>query len=159
MREIPAFQYKIYRNAVGKEISVKNFQTQQFDLIIDALIGYSLRAVPRNIIAELIEWSNAKKCPGISLDVPSGVDSTTGKTPGQFIKPAATLTLALPKTGLLTAETGKLYLADIGIPKSVFHKIGLDYRSPFGKKYWLKLKNEKLKGNFSKVVCENEYKK
>jgi len=44
-------------------------------------------------------------------------DATTGETPGDVIRPRLTMTLALPKTGLLRASTGDLFLADIGILK------------------------------------------
>lgn len=139
LKEVPAFQYKIYQNTHGKEIKAGDFKKQHFDLVIDALIGYSLHGAPGNMAARLIEWCNRKDTPVISLDVPSGVDSTTGETPGLFIVPDATLTLALPKTGLLAAKTGEIYLADIGIPKTVYQKIGLIYAPPFGNKFWVTL--------------------
>ena len=82
------------------------------DLIIDALIGYSLQAAPRGAALSLIQWANATDAPILSLDTPSGVDSTTGATPGEAIHPAWTMTLALPKTGLLPDKTGTLILAD-----------------------------------------------
>ena len=66
--------------------------------------------------AELIHWANSTGASIISLDVPSVLDSTTGVTPGEFIRPSCTMTLALPKSGLGRAE-GELILADIGIPE------------------------------------------
>ena len=51
-----------------------------------------------------------------------------------------TLTLALPKTGLVPEKTGELLLADIGIPDRVYGKLGLDYQSPFGCRYHVPLR-------------------
>jgi len=49
---------------------------------------------------KLIEWANNSKAEILSLDVPSGIDSTTGLAPGDFVKAIGTVTLALPKIGL-----------------------------------------------------------
>jgi NAD(P)H-hydrate epimerase len=54
----------------------------------------------------------------ISLDVPSGLNATTGEALGPAVNPARTLTLALLKTGLYGIP-GELYLADISIPPAV----------------------------------------
>ena len=64
-----------------------------------------------------------------ALDVPSGVDVDSGTTPGEAVRAAATLTLALPKVGLLQSEArayvGDLFLADISVPPGVYAKLGL----------------------------------
>ena len=71
----------------------------------------------------------------LSLDIPSGVDSTTGDIPGSVIRPNTTLTLALPKTGLNEANAGEVILADIGIPVGVYRRMGLDYENPFDSRF------------------------
>jgi len=133
--EVPAFQHHIFQGTPGKEVNAKDLGQAAPDFILDALIGYSLRAAPRGIAAELIRWSNGTKAPILALDVPSGVDSTTGHTEGDFINAHSTMTLALPKTGLLPEKTGKLFLADIGIPEETYRRLGLAYTSPFGNRY------------------------
>lgn len=94
------------------------------DLIIDGLIGYSLRGNPRGRAAELILWANDAHLPVLSLDVPSGVDASTGAVGRPAIRATATMTLALPKRGLRAdgaAEfVGELYLADISVPRSLY---------------------------------------
>jgi NAD(P)H-hydrate epimerase len=65
----------------------------------------------------------------IALDVPSGVDATSGEAPGAAISAATTLTLALPKTGLDTHRVGELWLTDIGIPEGVFLRAGVEVPS------------------------------
>ena len=107
-------------------------------LVIDALIGYSLRGVPRGRAAELIDSCNRHAARVLSLDVPSGLDATTGDSPGVVVRPDRTMTLALPKAGLFSVP-GDLYLADIGIPPEVFHHIGVTFEPPFGDRYWVRL--------------------
>jgi NAD(P)H-hydrate epimerase len=117
---VPAFQHRVYTGTPGRQIDPDAVTTEQPALVIDALVGYGLSAAPRGITADLIAWANASGAPILSLDVPSGVDATTGATPGAAIQPRWTLTLALPKTGLRPENAGQLVLADIGIPGDQF---------------------------------------
>ncbi|MFC2037941.1 NAD(P)H-hydrate epimerase, partial [Chloroflexota bacterium] len=107
-------------------------------IVVDALIGYSLRGAPRGRAADLIELCNQLAARVLSLDVPSGLDATTGEAPGAVVQPDRTLTLALPKTGL-KGVPGDLYLADIGIPPEVYHPLGLSFEPFFGQHYWVRL--------------------
>ena len=111
------------------------------DIVVDALIGYSLRGAPRGRVAELIELCNQHANRVLSLDLPSGLNAA-GETPGAVVHPERTLTLALPKTGLREAP-GELYLADIGIPPAVFERLGLSFDAPWGKGYWVRLLDSK----------------
>ncbi len=135
LKEAPAYQRMIFQSTGGIEVNPESLRGEDVELILDALIGYSLRSAPRGTVRELIQWANGTSAPILSLDIPSGVDSTTGDTPGEFIKPQWTVTLALPKIGLLPERTGDLFLADIGIPEGTYHQMGLNYVSPFGNRF------------------------
>ncbi len=111
------------------------------DLVIDALIGYSLRGAPRGRAAELIGLCNEHVARVLALDVPSGLDATTGETPGVVVSAERTLTLALPKTGLWDTP-GVVFLADIGIPPEVYGRLGISFERLFGRRYWLRLERE-----------------
>ena len=67
---------------------------------------------------------SALDAPVLALDVPSGIDASTGAVFDPAIRAAATMTLALPKTGLRAPSArdrvGELYLADIGAPRELF---------------------------------------
>jgi len=90
-------------------------------VIVDALIGYSLRGAPQGRAQQLIRWANESSQPVVSLDAPSGLDVTDGSTPGVVIDADATLTLALPKVGLKgSPHVGELYVADISVPAPVY---------------------------------------
>jgi NAD(P)H-hydrate epimerase len=93
-------------------------------VVLDGLIGYSLRGAPRGATAELIRWANGQRAPILALDVPSGIDAGTGTVYEPAIRASATLTLALPKKGLslpgVEALVGELYLADISVPPELY---------------------------------------
>lgn len=96
------------------------------DLWIDAVIGYSLNGAPTGPSATLIDVMNRSHAPILSLDVPSGIDATTGQKPGVAANADATMTLAAPKQGLATAvETGALFVADISLPPAVLQSFGV----------------------------------
>ena len=105
------------------------------DLIIDAVFGYSLKGAPTGRPAELIEAANASGVPILALDLPSGLHPDSGQPLEPAIRAAATVTLALPKAGLLNPEArpwvGDLYLADISVPRAVYRAIGLEVGSIF----------------------------
>ncbi|MDP8962331.1 MAG: NAD(P)H-hydrate epimerase [Actinomycetota bacterium] len=123
LAEVPAHQLEILRR-MGVEV---HFRPPAADLVIDALIGYSLRGDPHRRSAELIAWANQQQSPLLALDLPTGLDATTGQPATPCIRAAATLTLGLPKAGLLKAPglTGRLYLADISIPPAVYRRLGI----------------------------------
>jgi NAD(P)H-hydrate epimerase len=107
---------------------------QETDLVVDALVGYSLRGDPHGRTAELIGWANGQRSPVVSLDNPSGLDVTTGRAGDPNVRATATLTLALPKRGLLGAETvGELYLGDISVPPWLYERVGVQRPRAFGR--------------------------
>lgn len=133
--EVPALQRKIFHSTSGEEVATSALSDLRPDLILDAVIGYNLKGAPRGAALEFIQWANNSGAPILSLDVPSGVDSTTGQSEGEYMQAKWTMTLALPKTGLLPQKTGELFMADIGIPEAVYSNMGLDYNPPFGYRY------------------------
>ncbi len=137
--DVTAFQRKIFRETQGREVRAAHVAGEPADLILDALIGYGLLGAPRGTAADLIRWANGTGAPILALDVPSGVDATTGETPGDALRPRWTMTLALPKTGLLRASTGDLFLADIGIPEGAYRRVARTYAPPFEDRYRIPL--------------------
>lgn len=139
LKDVSAYQLHILKSTNAEIISLKQLQNENPDVIIDSIIGYNLKGEPTGMALELIKWASKKLGIIISLDVPSGIDSTTGETYKTFIKPDVTLTLALPKTGLLPSVAGELFLADIGIPAKVFERAGINYIFPFENNFIVKL--------------------
>ncbi len=100
------------------------------DLVVDALLGYNARGAPRGEVERLAGFVVRAGRPAVSLDVPTGVDPDSGEVTGVAITAAATVTLALPKAGLLAAaganQVGRLYVADIGLPAALFALLGIE---------------------------------
>ena len=134
--QVPGHQLAILRKmGVPCSVAGDSDAPRSTDLVIDGLIGYNLRGAPRGAAADLIRWANAQGSPVLSLDVPSGVDAGSGEVFDPAVRATATLTLALPKTGLRSPDAegcvGELYLADIGVPPSLYASpsLGLEVSS------------------------------
>jgi len=136
---VPAFQRKIFASTPGTEIDIARVEDGACDVILDALIGYGLRSAPAGPVAALIRWANRAGAPILALDVPSGVDATTGDAPGDFVRTRWTMTLALPKTGLGPDKAGEVILADLGIPEQTYRRAGVPYRTPFDARFLVPL--------------------
>jgi NAD(P)H-hydrate epimerase len=139
MNQIAEWQRKTFQFTGGMEIASPELPREHPAVIIDGLIGYGLTSSPSAQVSHMIQWANHSGAPILALDVPSGLDATTGEAPGTVVCPQWTMTLALPKTGLAGAVTGDLYLADIGIPREVYRRMNLHYQSPFGNQYRVRL--------------------
>ena len=99
------------------------------DLYIDALLGFGAQGAPRDIVADVID-STPAGAPILALDLPSGLDADTGEAAGACVVAGSTVTLGVPKRGLLRPAaagfSGRLYLADIGIPPELLVRLGVD---------------------------------
>lgn len=99
------------------------------ELVVDALVGYGLEGPPAGMAAAITELAVESRKPILAVDVPTGVNATTGEVSSPAIRACTTLILDLPKRGLLEAgprdHVGELYLADLGIPASVHERLGI----------------------------------
>lgn len=107
-------------------------------VLLDGLLGYSTTGAPRGHVERLIRVANmaGANAPVIAVDLPSGLDPDTGATLGtEAVRAALTVTLALPKAGLLRPNAreavGQLVLADIGVPPKAFEALGIDAHAVF----------------------------
>jgi NAD(P)H-hydrate epimerase len=111
------------------------------DLIVDALLGFSLAGAPSGATAALITAANDDDVPVLAVDLPSGLEATTGRVFDPCIRAAATLTLGLPKTGLVVASArevvGELFVADIGVPAAAYARLGVTVEPVFAGARWL----------------------
>ena len=96
-------------------------------VIVDALLGTGLNAPAGGLHAALIDRMNAADAPVVAVDVPSGLDADTGRTPGPVVQAAVTATFGYPKLGQLVypgaASVGRLVCVDIGIPREALETV------------------------------------
>jgi ADP-dependent NAD(P)H-hydrate dehydratase / NAD(P)H-hydrate epimerase len=90
-----------------------------YDVIVDALFGTGFRGEPRPEAADLIRRVNLESAPIVSVDLPSGVDASTGEIAGEAVKADLTVTFHALKVGLSIApgrfHAGDVVVADIGL--------------------------------------------
>ncbi len=95
------------------------------DLIIDALLGTGIKGEVRGLFAPAIKLINEMPRPVLSVDIPSGLDTDRGSPLGVCVKADRTVTLGLPKRGLVVypgaSYVGKLSIAHIGIPAKLLN--------------------------------------
>jgi NAD(P)H-hydrate epimerase len=100
--------------AAGREIV-----DQRPEVIVDALLGTGMKGAPRDDTAALIEQINGAGVPVVAVDIPSGVDGSTGEVAGAAIRADVTVTMHGRKVGLAVAPgrflSGEVVVADIGI--------------------------------------------
>ncbi len=149
LKSIPLKQWNVLKKLPIVTIIANSSDTlgvfNEADLIIDAIIGYGmhgeLKGIPAHVIHEILNSQNHKI---VSLDAPSGLNTTTGDFTENFcIKAYATMTLALPKMGLVQDNAkkcvGELYVADISVPPGLYEKIGIKLKKIFNKTSILKI--------------------
>jgi NAD(P)H-hydrate epimerase len=92
------------------------------EVVIDALLGTGLEGEPREETARLIEQINDSGAPVLSVDIPSGVNASTGEVAGAAIQADITVTMHGPKVGLAVAPgrflAGGVVVADIGLEQA-----------------------------------------
>lgn len=124
---VPAHQRRIL-DAMGVPVVDASVTA---DVALDGLIGYSLRGAPHGLTAQLVEALNDASEPVVSLDVPSGLDASSGATPGVVVDADVTLTLAAPKVGLRGhGHTRRLFVGDISVPPAVYAGLGVAQPAP-----------------------------
>jgi ADP-dependent NAD(P)H-hydrate dehydratase / NAD(P)H-hydrate epimerase len=89
------------------------------DLIMDGLVGIGATGALREPYRELVEEANSARAPIVAVDVPSGVDASSGQVHGTAVQARVTVTMGAYKTGLLVdpgaACAGVVELVDIGL--------------------------------------------
>jgi ADP-dependent NAD(P)H-hydrate dehydratase / NAD(P)H-hydrate epimerase len=98
-------------------------------LLVDALLGTGLKRAPEGVVAEWIQAIEESGRQVISVDVPSGLDADAGSVPGACVTASVTVTLGLPKPGLVSGQgpsrAGEVWVADIGIPFEAYESLGI----------------------------------
>jgi len=105
------------------------------DIIVDGIFGTGFKGQARGIAAEVIKLVNqtVSARPGIrviAIDIPSGLEGETGKVEGEVIRADRTVTMGLPKTGMVRGNglncCGRVIAADIGVPSAVIDEVSAD---------------------------------
>jgi len=103
-----------------KNLHIVKNKIAKYSLIIDALLGVGLQGQVRGIFRSLIGIINSAKAHILSVDIPSGLDATTGAVLGCCVMADKTVTFVAKKRGMVVGEgpkyCGKVIVRDLGIP-------------------------------------------
>ena len=142
-----------------EQLEVHKGQIAASDLLVDSIFGTGLRGAVRGFAANVIDFLNSTSLPIVAIDLPSGLEANTGKVEGPCIRAALTVTMALPKRGLLLYPgadfVGRLEVADIGIPREVVESLNVPVnliRTSEAAKLLPARPRDAHKGTFGKVL-------
>ncbi|MBI2931032.1 MAG: NAD(P)H-hydrate epimerase [Planctomycetes bacterium] len=132
-RHIAEAGVRVHVHALAAEseysgISLENFRQVRTgplvwsEVVVDAIFGTGLTRPVEGKVRDLIEEIN-RHAPIVAVDIPSGLDADTGRPLGAAVRATLTVTMGLPKVGLLVPEArpyvGRLIVADIGYPREL----------------------------------------
>jgi len=125
LRDAPARQLAVL-DKMGLDVGGPERDFDESDLLVDALLGYGAKGDPREPMAGVIRRANVSRVPILAVDLPSGLDATSGEPNSPCIRAKATVAFGVPKTGFLNPAArpyvGEMYVADISFPAEVYRR-------------------------------------
>lgn len=121
---------------ITRDIEVSDFDEKinQADAIVDAIFGTGLSREIKGKYADVIEVVNNHNMLVFSVDIPSGINGSSGQIMGKAIKATHTITFGLPKFGHLlypgACNCGKLHISHISFPPKVYKNIKTQINEP-----------------------------
>lgn len=114
------YNYDILNRFVLEEVQFESLNLNDFDCIIDSILGIGGKFPLSEELTDIIEKINETECTRISIDIPTGLNSETGIAYTTTFRAEYTYTMYAEKTGLLLNDgkdyTGKVEVLDLGIP-------------------------------------------
>ena len=127
LKPIPLHQWKILVKM--KVLQKRLGKIRGYGLVVDGLLGCNIKGNPRDSYSRMIIAANNSGTPILSIDVPSGLDATTGRAYYPCIRASATIALTAAKKGLLKKSarkyTGKVFVAYMTVPRAIGRRFGL----------------------------------
>lgn len=112
---------KRFEKAGGKALEIFHPPSFEKGLIVDGLVGTGFKGKAEGLLADVIESANASGLPIFAIDIPSGLNGSTGEVESVAIKATVTLFLGYPKMGFFSGKgwdhVGKLIEIDFGMDK------------------------------------------
>jgi len=123
--------YKITEITSKKNIAtLKKHICSGYTLLVDAIFGTGFKGKAEGIPKEIINIINSSETPVLAIDVPSGLNASTGEVKGVCVQADFTGTMCLPKRGLFLYPgkeyAGTVYIVDIGVPPYLWEHINLE---------------------------------
>ena len=117
--------------ADGEALMAALVDVGDLTVLVDALFGTGLTKPVQGVNLKAIEWLNQQSSPVVAVDIPSGIDASTGRVMGTAVNATLTVSFAFPKVGQVSYPgaglTGELVVTNIGIPTQVSGQVSTDY--------------------------------
>ncbi|MGM0526233.1 MAG: NAD(P)H-hydrate dehydratase [Pseudomonadota bacterium] len=108
-----------WRDANNSESDFADFNSDNFDAIVDAVFGVGLSRPLEGKVADWVDSVNQSALPVFAVDIPSGINADTGTVAGAAIKAQRTVTMIAKKRGMYTSDArhycGEISLAELGV--------------------------------------------
>lgn len=109
---------------------LERIQQLEFDVVIDAIFGTGLKQTVSQTYADVINWLNQQSIPVISVDIPSGLNGSTGQVEGVAVRAVKTISILALNTGLYTLDgkdcCGEVLFESLGVTETVYQSIESD---------------------------------
>jgi NAD(P)H-hydrate epimerase len=92
----------------GKVVPLSQATTQGYGVILDGLVGTGFKGKASGLLAKAIVWANQSDLPILAIDIPSGLNATTGQVETVAIDAVGTIYLGLPKIGFFLKKGGTM---------------------------------------------------
>jgi len=133
LKQDPAICYQLLKRLKCPVKSIRRVSPEVLEdlkyttVIVDAIFGIGLSRPIDEPFRSIINAINQSKKKVVAVDVPSGLDATTGKILGICVNASHTVTFAVMKKGFLTHHgpcyAGKVIIVDIGIPQQAIDEV------------------------------------
>lgn len=115
--------------SISTSYDERNFNN--YSLILDGIFGTGFKGQIQEPYASLIQAANQSQLPILAVDIPSGLNGSTGQVEGPVIKATETLFLGLPKTGFFLEDgwnyVGYLRYVDFGLPQGIIEELKANF--------------------------------
>lgn len=126
LSSITQLQLDRLKEVCPKSVIDSTLEIPRGDFLIDGLFGTGFKGELREPYSSTVNYMNSLGIPIISIDVPSGLDASTGKVSNECVRANYTFTLGLPKLGLFVYPgadfVGKVHIINLGFPLDRFVK-------------------------------------
>lgn len=124
--------HKLFPAVQPNSLNILKVALAYTDLIVDAVYGTGFKGELDDHLANIARAVNESGKPVVAVDIPSGVEGSTGRVGAACFRAQHTVAFALPKLGNLIPPgadyNGELYIVDISIPPALSDSLGLTTR-------------------------------
>ncbi len=129
-------------------------------VLVDALLGTGIEDRLRDPVASIIDYWRPKSLPVVAVDLPSGMNASSGEMINSVLNASHTLTFQLPKichyVTPAASSCGEIHVLDIGIWPSVIQRLGISRQlltDDFVRRHYRTRKQDGHKGTFGHVLA------